>query len=93
MMRSASFLKYVRYFVCGADLPAPIRTEFGEKAKRFGQVGPSDALELGNFARTATRRYGLAPHDVYDEFFKLALDCGIWVSHAKVIAERVRKLR
>jgi hypothetical protein len=93
MVRHASFLAYLRYFVCGPDLPAAIRSEFQERAARFGRVGPSDALELGNFARRQTREYSLPPHDACEEFYKLALDCGIWVSHAQVIRDTVKTLR
>jgi hypothetical protein len=93
MVRHPHFLPFLRYFVCGPNLPSSIMREFREQATRHGHVGPSDALELGNFARSETRKYGLAPDDACEEFYKLALDCGIWVSHAQVIRDRVKTLR
>ena len=46
-----------------------------------------------NLARRQVRAFGLAPHDAAEEYFKLALDGGVWVSHALHIEDRVRKLR
>jgi hypothetical protein len=48
---------------------------------------------LANLARRQVRAFGLAPHDAAEEYFKLALDSGVWVSHALHIEDRVRKLR
>jgi hypothetical protein len=93
ILRSASFLKHARYFVCGPDLPdAPMR-EFREAVRSCGQVSPGDAIDLSNPARRQVRAFGLAPHDAAEEYFKLALDGGVWVSHALHIEDRVRKLR
>ncbi|MFO1111701.1 MAG: hypothetical protein U1E61_21230 [Bradyrhizobium sp.] len=93
ILRSYSFLKEARYFVCGPALPAEAVTEFRQTATEFGHVGPSDSIELANLARRQVRTYGLLPHEVAEEYFKLALDCGIWVGHALHVEERIRKMR
>jgi hypothetical protein len=92
-LRSYSFLKEARYFVCGPDLPAEAMTEFRQAATKFGHVRPSDSIELANLARRQVRTYGLLSHEVAEEYFKLALDCGIWVGHALHVEERIRKMR
>jgi hypothetical protein len=88
-----NFLEYARYFVCGPNLPgAPIQ-EFREAVRGCGHVSSGDAIDLANLARRQVRAFGLVHHDAADEYFKLALDCGVWVSHALRIEDRVRKLR
>jgi hypothetical protein len=88
-----NFLSFLRYFVLGADLPPTIVEEFSAKAFRYGHVGPSDALELGQLARQQVRKFGLAPHDVDEEYYRLALDCGIYQGHAERVRDVVRKTR
>ena len=91
--RHPNFLEHLRYFLFGASLPNSVIERFSEAAGRFGHVGPSDALELGKLARDLTRQFGLQPHEASDEFFKLALDCGIYHGHAERIANSVRNIR
>ena len=93
IVRHPHFLPFLRYFVCGPDLPSTVVSEFREAAQRCGQVSGSDALELGSLARKQVRAYGLASQDAAEEYIKLALDCGIYVGHALTIGDRVKKLR
>lgn len=93
ILRHPHFLKYARYFVCGPDLPRPLMQEFREAVRNCGHVSSGDSIELANLARRQVRAFGLAPHDVEEEYFKLALDTGMWVSHALHIEERVKTLR
>jgi hypothetical protein len=88
-----NFLEYLRYFLLGADLPKRAIDEFSAKAEAYGRVGPSDSLELGKVARELTRNYGLTPWDAAEEFYKLALDCGIYQGHAIRIRDAVKRLR
>lgn len=91
---ASTFLEFMKQdFVCGANLPSRVMSEFRKDAKRRGQVSGSDALELGDLASRQVRAFDLEPCDVAEEYFKLALDCGIWVSHALRIGERVKKIR
>jgi hypothetical protein len=91
--RHANFLKHLRYFVFGANLPQAAIDEFSAKAFACGQVSGSDALMLGKLARDLTRRHSLAPHEAHDEFYKLALDCGIYPGHAARIEQIVKGTR
>lgn len=93
ILRHPHFLKYARYFVCGPDLPGALMQEFRDAARRCGHVSPGGAVDLANLARRQVRAFDLAPHDAAEEYFKLALDSGIWMSHAFHIADRVRTLR
>jgi hypothetical protein len=91
--RHPNFLDYMRYFLFGAQLPEELIEGFSAEAFGYGHVGPSDALELGKLAGKLVKRHGLVPHDVEDEFYRLALDCGIYQSHAAVIRKSVHNIR
>ena len=88
-----SFRKYLHYFLVGSDLPAHLIADFREKAEMFGHVGPSDAADLAKFAKVLVRRYELQPFEASEEFFKLSLDCGIYLGYCFVISETVRKMK
>lgn len=94
MMRSVSFLQHLRYFVCGPDLPADALHRFREQVEHCsGHFDSEDVIPLGKFARAETRAHRLPPHEACEEYFKLALDCGIWVSHALRIRDFVKTIR
>jgi hypothetical protein len=92
ILRHPHFLEHARYFVCGPKLPSALIPEFREAVRGCGHVSSGDAIDLANLARRQVRAFGLAPHDAAEEYFKLALDGGVWVSHALHIEDRVRKL-
>ena len=58
-----------------------VMNEFREAVRRCGRVSSGESLELGDLARRQVSAFGLLPHEVAEEFFKPALDCGVWVSH------------
>lgn len=96
--RHPNFLKHLRYFLLGAELPYHVMETFSQQAQACGHVGPSDALQLGSVARNLSREFGLlhdgeATAETAEEFFKLALDCGIYRGHAAVVRNRVRSLK
>jgi hypothetical protein len=97
IFRHPNFLQHLRYFLFGAELPDDIIKAFSRKALSFGHVGPSDASELGTLSRDMTRKHHLAVHigpdGVAEEFYKLALDCGIYQGHALAIRKRVASIR
>jgi hypothetical protein len=93
MVRHSGFLQHLRYFVCGPDLPASALKEFKDAVKSCGQVSGSDALELGELARKQVRTYGLSSYDVAVEYFRAAIDGGVWVTRALTIEKRVEALR
>jgi hypothetical protein len=97
IFRHPNFLQHLRYFLFGAELPDDVIEAFSGKALGYGYVGPSDALELGTLGRDLTRKHGLAarngPDAAAEEFYKLALDCGIYQGHALAIRRRVASIR
>lgn len=93
IFRHPHFLEYLWYFLYGANLPASAIEEFRTALKERGQISSSDVVPLGKTARQIARSHGLQAHDASEEFYKLALDCGIWHSYAEHIRDAVRKMR
>jgi hypothetical protein len=93
ILRHPHLLEHARYFVCGPDLPDSPMREFREAVRNCGHVAAGDAIDLANLARRQVRAFGLVSYDVAEEYFKLAIDGGVWVSHAVHIEGRARKLR
>ncbi|WP_100175529.1 hypothetical protein [Bradyrhizobium nitroreducens] len=93
--RHPNFLRHLRYFINGTELPKEAIKIFAQKAHSCGHVGPSDALELGTLARDLTRKFGLSIDTelAAEEFYKLALDCGIYQGHAAVVRDRVKAMK
>lgn len=91
ILRHPHFLAYLRYFIHGADLPPRVTAEFRAAVEECGMVTSSDIVRLGHKARTLARQLGLSPHDAREEFFKLALDCGLSSSTATMIRESAGK--
>ena len=93
--RHANFLRHLRYFLSGVEVPKEAIEAFVQRAHSYGRVGPSDALELGAMARDLTRKFGLLTDTeaTAEEFYNLALDCGINQGHAAVVRNRVRSMR
>ncbi len=88
-----SFLKHLRYILFGASLPEAVITAFEKEVGNPEWVSYGDALELGKFARSLARRFGLASHEASEEFFKLSLDIGLSVDEALRIRESVGIMR
>ncbi|MGA8498334.1 MAG: hypothetical protein WB764_22800 [Xanthobacteraceae bacterium] len=93
MIRHFGFLQHLQYFVCGPDLPQSAIEAFRREVERCGNVTSSDVVPLGKFARQETRTRGLQPHEACEEYFKLALDCRVWVSDAHAIRKAVKSMR
>ena len=91
ILRHPHFLAYLRYFIHGADLPPRVAAEFRAAVEECGMVTSSDVVPLGHKARRLARQLGLAPHDAREEFFKLALDCGLSAGTAIAIRESAGK--
>tara|TARA_R110000868_G_scaffold411785_1_gene710609 strand:+ start:100433 stop:101005 length:573 start_codon:yes stop_codon:yes gene_type:complete len=81
------FLPTLRYFLFGAQLPAAVIAAFEDELGDPRWVSLSDAMEHGRFARKLAQKHGIDPSDAEDEFFKLALDLGLWVQTAMRIGE------
>lgn len=91
VFRHPHFLPHLRYFVHGADLPAAAAAEFCSAVDDCGMVTSSDVVPLGLLARRLARKHGLTRDEARDEFFKLALDCGLDVGTAASIRESAGK--
>lgn len=92
--RHPHFLRVLRYFICGPDLPASAKSSFAEAVRAAGgHFTSDDVLEVADAARRITRAHGLRPHEAAEEFHKLALDHGIYPTWARRIYDRVRTIR
>jgi hypothetical protein len=94
IFRHGNFAKYLRYFLYGPDLSQSIIDDFHQKIADCGETFTSrDALAVGDSARQSTRAHGLNPRDAAEEFYKLALDCGLDADDARLIRDRVKQMR
>ena len=93
IFRHPHFVRYLRYFLYGPDLPSPLQEGFQQKMRGLGTPSSSDRMELVKFARELARSFGVDARDSSEEFFKLALECGLDLDDARAIRDGVRKLR
>lgn len=92
--QNPGFLKYLRYFLFGAQLPPEVIKQF--KAAVMSKMPPingSDALELAQTAKDLVNQYRWEPGEAGEEFFKLCLDCGIHRMHSTAVRDIVRKMK
>lgn len=93
IFRHPHFVKYLRYLVYGPDLPGAVVEAFQKEVDACGSITSGDIVPLGDFARKQTRLHGLDSGSAAEEFFKLALDCGLDASSARSIRDAVKKMR
>jgi len=94
VFRHGNFVKYLRYFLYGPDLPETVIESFQRKVIRCGKpFTSSDANEIADFARGLTRSHGLDTYKAPGEFYKLALDCQLDTEDAGVIRQSVMQVR
>ena len=91
IFRHPHFLEFLRYFLYGADLPEPVIQEFRTIAKYCREITPRSISLLSKPARSMATAYSLDAHEAGDEFYKLALDCGLKPAYADDIRRAVRK--
>jgi hypothetical protein len=93
--QNPSFLKYLRYFLFGAqfDHPEVIERFRSAVTSKMLPINGSDALELAKTGKDLANQYRLEPHSAGEEFFKLCLDCGIHRLHAIPVRDIVRKMK
>lgn len=92
VLRHPNFLEPFAYFICGPDLPPAAMAAFRAAVEDCGMVTSSDIPVLSKRARHLARQHGLPGHAASDEFYKLALDCGLG-GRASFIRDGVRSLR
>ncbi len=93
ILRHPHFLKYLKYFLFGADLPSRVIASFVKTIDGCGTVSSGDITELSTEARRLTRLHRLESRTASDEFFKLAIDCDISPWMADSIRTSVRSVR
>jgi hypothetical protein len=75
----------------GPNLPGKIIEEFQNEVAECSSITSSDIVPLGEFARSVTRMHQLDFKTAADEFYKLALECGLDTSDARSVRNAVRK--
>jgi hypothetical protein len=84
------FLPFLRYFLAGAQLPVAVIDSFCREVLNCGAVTSGDIIPLGKWARQQARLHHLESTQAREEFYKLALDCGLSPDHARSIRNAVR---
>ena len=85
------FLKYLRFFLFGAQLPARAIAEFEEVVGNPEWVSSGDITDISKGTRAIVRKYGLQDED--EEFYWLALDVGLSQWFAKSVRDAVKQVR
>jgi hypothetical protein len=93
ILRHPHFLKHLRYFIYGPDLPAAVMESFEKEVAACGGVTSGDIVSLGNHAKQQARAHCLDGGRAAEEFYKLALDCGLNESTARSIRDAVKTVR
>jgi hypothetical protein len=88
-----NFIRHLRYFLFGTELPDEVITAFEEKVGNPQWVSSSDIVPIGKFARDLTRQYRLDKADAPEEFFKLCLDMGLSLMTAESVMRSVKQVR
>ncbi len=89
--RHPLFLKYLKYFLYGPELPAGFMSNFEAEVKRCGWITSGDIGPLAKLAKALTRSHGLEGREIAEEVYKLALDCGLDSSDARSIRDAVKR--
>lgn len=92
IFRHGHFLKYLYYFLYGANLPDGAIAAFGSAVEAAEPVTSGDIEPLQALACAQARAYRLNPKEAAEEFFKLSLDCELSASEARFIRDAVMRL-
>jgi hypothetical protein len=93
MIRHGHFLKYLHYFIYGANLPNQAIQSFSQTVEDCGSITSGDIAPLAANARQHVRTHRLESKVAADEFFKLCLDLNMDVSNAVSIRAAVLQVR
>lgn len=91
--RHPHFWPFLYYFIHGPDLPEETKEKFIDIVSGVENISGSDMPGLRVFVRAETRKYGLAPDAASEEFYKLALECGIGEGYARLLRNHVLATR
>ena len=87
------FLKYLWYFIYGARLPLIVKNNFFNEVRNCGCVTSGDIDTLQKLAKQQTRSLQFESREAAEEFFKLAVDCGLGADYARYIRNAVNQVR
>ena len=94
IFRHPNFVKYLRYFLYGPDLPKAVIDDFQRKVIDCGKPFTSgDGNTVAEFARQLTRTHRLEPHTAAEEFYKLSLDSDLDAGDARSVRDSVKTVR
>jgi hypothetical protein len=93
ILRHPHFLKHLRYFIYGPELPTAVMHTFESKVADCEPVTSGDIIPLGDCAKQQVRSHGLDPARAAEEFYKLALECGLNAGEARSIRDAVKTVR
>lgn len=82
------FLPYLKYFLFGPDLPPDVIEQFAAAID-----SGDDIADLRQMARDETRHHRLDPKHASEEYFKLALECGVSELSAQLVKDAVRRIK
>lgn len=85
------FLKYLRYFLFGAQLPSAAIAEFEGVVGNPEWVSSGDLTDITKGTRAIVRKFRLQGED--EEFYRLALDIGLNQWFAKSVRDTVKQVK
>jgi hypothetical protein len=91
--RHPHFLYYFSYFLSGASLSSLVKEGFKQQVDRCGSITSGDISTLSNWVNQLTKSNKLDQGEGSEEFFKLAIECGINVSYSASIVKGIRKTK
>ena len=79
-----NFLKYLRYFIWGPNLPNTLIEDFCKEI---------DEEDLPAVARSLIRKHDLNSRDASEEFYKLCLECNLPEWKSRLVRDSVKSVR
>ena len=87
------FLKYLRYFIYGPDLPQATISGFCDIVNDDLLTSGMQLDRLRAYARRAVRQHGLDARHASEEFYKLARECALDDHFARSVRDAARSTR
>jgi hypothetical protein len=93
ILEHPNFLKYLRYFIHGPNLPPATIAGFCQLVEEDRGTSGMVLDALRAYSRKEVRDRHLNAHDASEEFFKLALECGLDEGFARSIRDAALRAR
>jgi hypothetical protein len=84
ILEHPNFLKYLHYFIFGPDLPNGTIARFKKVIEDDAGTEGMVLDQIKTVVRAETRNLRMERGDAAEEFFKLALECGLEIETARV---------